>query len=73
MDQHTLARTEAIAELSAALIRTAGEVLTRHGNDPQGPILVAAGFALALQTIGREIDENILATVCKLLSSKSGG
>lgn len=35
------ARIEAISELSSALFTAAGEAFLRHGDDPQGDVILA--------------------------------
>lgn len=47
---------DAVQSLGAALISTAGDVMTTHGNDPQSLPIVAAGFAYAINKISSEID-----------------
>lgn len=61
-------RAEAVQELAAALLKTAGEVMTRHGDDPMGEVIVAAGFGMALDRIGEHIAPNIPRIVRELLA-----
>lgn len=63
------ARAEATQELASALLQTAGEVMKRHGSDPHSPAIVAAGFAMALDRIGRHIDQKIPETVRVMLNT----
>ena len=62
-----LARGEAVQEVTAAILMAAGEAMDRHGNDPDGHAIVAAGFAGALRRIGRHIDPNIPIVVRRML------
>jgi hypothetical protein len=61
------AGAECVQEMSAALLHAAGQVMKRHGNDPCGGAIVAAGFAMALDAIGRDIDRKVPLTVCEML------
>lgn len=65
------ARSEATQEVCAAILKAAGGAMQRHGNDPQGGAIVAAGFAMALQAIGREIDQRVPLTVFEMLKPKA--
>jgi hypothetical protein len=67
-DDLTEARGEATQEVAAAIIKAAGTMMARHGNDPTGAVIVAAGFAMALNAIGKEIDPNIPRIVRKMLA-----
>jgi hypothetical protein len=62
-----LAGAECVQEMCCALLKTAAEVMKRHGDDPSSGAIVAAGFAMALQTIGRDIDRNVPLAVCEML------
>jgi len=66
-----LVRGEAVQEVSSAILMAAGDVMMRHRNDPDGPAIVAAGFASALRSIGKHIDPNISIVVLKMLEKSS--
>lgn len=61
------ARAEATQEVAAAILKAAGEVMKRHGDDPNGVVIIAAGFAMALQSIGKNIDSRCPAIVAEML------
>ena len=61
------AGVEAMQEMASAILTAAGVTMQRHGNDPNGRAIIAAGFAMALQMIGKSIDHKIPATVKKML------
>lgn len=42
-----IAASEATQEIASAVAAAAGDVMRRHGNDPNGSAIVAAGFAMA--------------------------
>lgn len=62
-----LATAEAVEDVASSILLAAGDAMTRHGNDPQGAQIVAAGFALALQRIGENIDANVPRVVREML------
>jgi hypothetical protein len=64
------ARAEATQEVAAAVLQAAGDAMKRHGSDPNGGAIVAAGFAMALQAIGRNIDPLVPLTVRELLGAR---
>lgn len=64
------AGAECIQEMSSALLKSAGEVMKRHGADPNGPALVAAGFAMALRVIGTNIDPKVPIIVHEMLKPR---
>ena len=61
------AGAEAVQEISSAILKAAGSAMQRHGNDPNGGAIVAAGFAMALRAIGKNIDPKIPAIVKEML------
>lgn len=61
------ARAEATQEVASSLLKAAGAAMTRHGPDPNGGAIVAAGFAMALDRIGKEIDPKVPAVVREML------
>ena len=63
------ARAQATHEMAAALLTAAAEVMARHGNDPTGPVIVAAGFAMALRAIGEHNRPEIPRIVREMLES----
>lgn len=65
----TLARAQATQDVASAILIAAGDAMKRHGNDQQGPIIVAAGFAMALKEIGVKIDANIPRAVREMLTA----
>lgn len=67
MTEMDVARAEATQEVSAAILKAAGAVMERHGNDPNGVVIVAAGFAIALKAIGEKIDPRVPAIVAEML------
>ena len=68
----TMARAEATQEICCDLLKAAGAAMLRHGDDPQGITIVAAGFAMALQAIGKEIDRRVPIIVHEMLAPASG-
>lgn len=64
------ARAEATQEVCAAVLMAAGDAMQRHGNDPNGGAIVAAGFAMALHAIGRSIDPLVPLTVREMLGAR---
>ena len=67
MTEMDAARAEATQEISSAILKAAGAVMERHGDDPNGHAIVAAGFAMALKAIGKNIDPRIPAVVIEML------
>jgi hypothetical protein len=61
------AGAEAVQEMSSVILLAAGATMKRHGDDPNGGAIVAAGFAMALHAIGKNIDPKIPATVKEML------
>jgi len=61
------AGAEAVQEISSAILKAAGAAMQRHGYDPNGAAIVAAGFAMALRAIGKNIDPKIPAIVKEML------
>jgi hypothetical protein len=61
------ARAEAVQEVSSEILKAAGAAMGRHGDDPNGGAIVAAGFAMALKAIGKHIDCKIPAVVREML------
>jgi hypothetical protein len=49
------ARLEAIREIQAGLFVAAGEAMTRHGNDPQGEVILAAAVAMFVGKVDKNI------------------
>jgi hypothetical protein len=45
---------QATQELCDALVRAWGDVMKRHGEDPHGVVVMAAGFSLAIRAIEKE-------------------
>lgn len=64
------ARAEATQEVCSALLKAAGEAMKRHGADPNGCAIVAAGFAMALRAIGKHIDPLVPLTVREMLEAR---
>lgn len=62
-----MAAAEATQEICSSVLKAAGEAMKRHGNDPNGGAIVAAGFAMALQTIGKNIDRRVPIIVHEML------
>lgn len=62
------ARGDTVGEISSAILLASGKVLTNHGNDPVSPAILAAGFVMAINTIGRKIDPNIKSIIVKMLN-----
>lgn len=69
-DSLELARAEATQELASALLKTAGEVMLRHGDDPHSGAIVAAGFGMALDRIGKHLDPKVPETVRIMLERR---
>jgi hypothetical protein len=67
MTEMDAARAEATQEVASEILKAAGLVMERHGNDPNGHAIVAAGFAMALKSIGDRIDPRIPAVVRQML------
>lgn len=63
------ARTEAVIELSYALIETIDKVMTVHGKDPANISIVAAGFARTIDYMNY-IDPEFRETMVQLLSNE---
>ena len=61
------AGTEAVQEIASSILKAAGAAMARHGDDPNGGAIIAAGFALAIEQIGKHIDPRIMDTIRKLL------
>lgn len=61
------AGAEAVQGISSALVSAAGETMQRHGDDPNGMAIVAAGFAMAINSINRELDPKFARTVVALV------
>lgn len=50
------ATAQAVIDVSAAILHAAGDAMKRHGDDPQGITVVAAGFSQAINAITVSID-----------------
>ena len=61
------AGAEAVQEIASVLLKAAGAAMQRHGNDPNGGAILAAGFAMALNNIGKHIDPRVPQTVKDML------
>jgi len=66
-----LSAAQAAQDVSSAILKAAGEAMKAHGPDPNGGAIVAAGFAMAIQAIGRDIDERVPIVVLEMLRSPS--
>jgi len=62
-----LAAAEATQEIASAVLTAAGDVMTRHGNDPYSVAIIAAGFAMAIRQMGKDIDPIIPRIVLEML------
>lgn len=62
------ARVQAINDLAGALLQAAGQVMKLHGPDPQGGVILSAGFSMALRKIGDGIDPTVPTVVREMLS-----
>jgi hypothetical protein len=62
-----LARAEAAEDVAVAMMRAAGEAMTRHGDDPSGVEILASGFALAIGKIADVIDPRVRVIVATML------
>jgi len=60
------AAAEAILELTGAVLMAAGEVMKRHGPDPNGGIILAAGFARAINGMDR-IDPTVRPIIARMI------
>ena len=67
VQHHAAAMADATQEIASAVLNAAGAAMERHGNDPNGSAIVAAGFAMALRSIGN-IDPHIPRIVHAMLS-----
>lgn len=67
MDDLKAAGAEAVDEICSSVLKAAGEAMKRHGNDPNGGAIVAAGFAMALIRIGEKIDARVPLVVREML------
>jgi hypothetical protein len=47
---------QAVIDVAQGLTLGAAEAMQRHGNDPNGAVILTAGFVMAIETISREID-----------------
>jgi len=70
-DQMTQARAEATQEVASAILKAAGEAMQRHGDDPHSVVIVAAGFAMALQRIGERVDHRVPRIVHEMIGVHS--
>jgi hypothetical protein len=61
------ARAEATHEVCSSVLTAAGDAMKRHGDDPTGGAILAAGFAMALQAIGDKIDPKVPIIVREML------
>lgn len=66
-DDLSLARAQATQDLYVAILNATGDAMAVHGNDPQRGAIVAAGFAMTLRAIGRNIDRHVPLTVLEML------
>jgi hypothetical protein len=64
------ARAETIQEVSYEILKAAGRVMQRHGDDPECLIVLAAGFTMALQSIGTNIDCIVPSIVVQALQPR---
>ena len=64
------ARSEAVEEVCRSVLMAAGDAMKRHGDDPHGNVIVAAGFAMAIKAIGRDIDPKMPLVVRELLTAR---
>lgn len=64
------ARAQATNDVCAAVLSAAGDAMKVHGDDPEGSAIVAAGFAMALQSIGKHIDKRVPVIVHEMLKPK---
>jgi hypothetical protein len=71
MTELEYARTDAIQEVASEILKAAGSVMLRHGDDPEGSIILAAGFAMALNAIGTKIDSMVPYIVGRALQPKT--
>lgn len=58
---------ETVQEIAAALCKAAGGVFAHHGNDPNSGAILAAGFVMALRSIGENIDRRVPIVVRAML------
>lgn len=63
-----IAGAETVQQIASAILRAAGEVMTSHGNDPNGTVIIAAGFAMAIRTMGENIDPKIPRIIAEILA-----
>ncbi len=42
-----------------------------HGNDPLGGVIIATGFAMALQNIGKHVDPTVPIVVREMLAPRT--
>lgn len=62
-----LSGAQAVQDISAAMLKGAGEALKVHGDDPTAPAIVAAAFCLAVETIEKHVDPNFRKMLMLLL------
>lgn len=65
-DEVAGARADAIQALAAGLLKTAAAHAMTHGTDPDGEVIVAAGFAMAIREVGQD-HPGISATIRAML------
>lgn len=70
-DEMDEARGEATQEVCCAILKAAGDAMKRHGDDPRNGAILSAGFAMALQQIGKHIDRRVPLTVYEMLTPEA--
>lgn len=67
MSLDEIARGEAAQEVASAIIFAAGEVMRRHGDDPESIAILAAGFCLAIDGIAESINPTFKVILCRMI------
>lgn len=65
-DALTTAGAKASHDLSGALLTTAGAEMQKHEADPNGPVIIATGFFLAIRAMD-QIDPAIRKVIIEML------
>lgn len=67
------ARGEAVSEVCALMFKGAGEAFLRHGDDPQGDVILAAALRMFIDRIDAELFPKFRTLMMTLLQEKMEG
>lgn len=68
-DALTLARHQAIRELVADMMEAAGRALARHGNDPQGLVILTGAVEGFIDDVDRNVLPGFRAAMIEILNA----